>query len=488
MIKKKLNILLLLLLVVLFISLLGTTSFAKDLTDNDIKNFIYNYCIFYGYTNEQAEDYVTAFSNLPNANDNTQLEIDRWKNIANNLYSGQYILYGINNRICLWRYGGTDYNMTRYGPYFYFSYDTYYIYTNSSYLNSWNTVYLLSSPNSLTTTSSPSSITLGKNENQFFFYTDTNVYTNSIIANGSIKYNAGYMMPSNLFNGFYTDDYFDFVLNNQLTQITINGDSVPYYNFNNNSADSFLLGYLALATNYDYSEIFEYRWQNGWKLNKIYTLNSLGSIDSNDIMTVRFYGSALKNDTLYSLTMYSDSDSDFDNITQPFYIGSRNTKIVNGELDLNNTFSGDYYNNYNNDTNTQNIINNINDDSEVNNTLNNFISGDAEDIANKFGFTHYGSEYYDFIYRTIMSIVDVLSEDDDVYFDYSMHGEEPIRIYASSFTTPNGVLKTFLQMFLISCTIFVFYKNIADLFELLSTGNFYEVLDQLKVDRNIFKM
>lgn len=69
-----------------------------------------------------------------------------------------------------------------------------------------------------------------------------------------------------------------------------------------------------------------------------------------------------------------------------------------------------------------------------------------------------------------------------------MHGESPTRIYASDFTTPDGPLKTFLSMFLISCTVFAFYKYIADLIELISTGNILEALQEFKVDRNIFKM
>ena len=333
-------------------------------------------------------------------------------------------------------------------------------------------------------------------------YSDNNV-SGVTFGTGSQLRTRYLLIPTDL-NGKFTDapwqstdiltfDYFEFIVNTDVMSGTakIYGDTsmtdyylVPY------NAYSVRLGSLYESKNLDNIVKRKYRYSQAnrdFELIKEYVSNVNDSnfyLSGDGYLHVYEY---YQPDTT-EFIIFTAKDSVFDQIVVPIYYTTRNTNIVNGYINLDNTFSGDYYNNYNNDQNTQAIINNTNNDSEVDTTLNEFISGDYQDVANKFGFKLFTQEYYDFIYYTVTEIVDVLTESGDVYFDYSMHGETPTRIYASSFTTPNGTLKTFLQMFLISCTVYAFYKYIADLLELISTGNILEALDEFKVDRNIFKM
>lgn len=109
MIKKKLSILLSLSLAVLFISLLGTTSYAKELTLNDVKNFCYNYYLWQ-YPNGST---VNLVNNLNSSE--TEAFLQRFVNSAN-VNQGKYILSGVNGYILYWQY---DTNGSSYTPYYY---------------------------------------------------------------------------------------------------------------------------------------------------------------------------------------------------------------------------------------------------------------------------------------------------------------------------------------------------------------------------------
>lgn len=472
MIKKKLNIFLLPLLVVLFISLLGTISYAKELTLNDVKNFCVNY---YKFQYGENADTTNLINNLNTTT--TENFLQSWVNSAKNS-QGRYILSGVNGYVLYWIYDGNATNLNKYGPY----YNSYNIYINTSYLTRWRQRYSVYDYSNEGWSAYDTQVGLN---NRYFFYTDTNIYTNSTIANGSIKYNAGYMTPSNLFEGPFKDDYFTFLVNSSLNSIEIGGNEVPYYDLQTNQAESFILGQLGLAKNYDYSELFEYRYKYGkWVLNNIRKIDNIGTI-INDLVSVTIKGEWVNSNTLYTLTMYSKPDTDFENFSQPFYITNRNTIISNGALDLDNTFSGDYYNNYNNDTNTEQIINNINNDSEIVDMLNDFTSGD---FAGTLGYEERENPFNTFILAFIYNVCDRLLSEEDVYWDYSMHGEPARRIYASDFTTPETPLKVFIRLSMTFGALYLVYVQLRHYIELINEGNAAKVLHDVDADVYFYKM
>lgn len=479
MIKKIFCLVFLLtLLVTLFLSSFST-SYALTLTENDIRNFCEN--SYKAKVNVNIPS--TVEQNIATA------DFSAWVNaISSN--EGRWAIFYSYGSAYLLVYNGSAANLNTYTMYK----ASNRIYVNTSYLSR-----VIRSCFSFSDGSFNNSSDIYDTSD--FLYTDS-LITNNGRRDGTVVYSAGTYKPnSDIFSGRYTNDYFEFQVNNLLDTVEVVGTEMPIiYNYGN-LAQTFELGTLGLASNYQLTEIIPFRYTtSGWKaqLDSIMTYTNIGSITDNIINVTLTTGNFASN-TIYQCNFYPDADSDFPVLIQPFYVGDRYTKIVNGVLVVDDTFSGDYFNNYNNDTNTDKIVDNnkndsdkivdtLTDDSKVDNILGEFISGDAEDIAEKFGFSLLNRYYYDFIHDTITDIVEVLEAEGDVYFDYSMHGEAPTRIYASDFTTPDGPLKTFLSMFLISCTVFAFYKYIADLIELISTGNILEALQEFKVDRNIFKM
>lgn len=462
-------------LAVLFISLLNTTSYAS-LTAIEIKNFILNsYAYDYStdtYDNDKVTSVLTFLGNHT-SEISTMVQYSEQEDANYIVMHGpdQLTTASLTTNLTIW-ISKTPFWVTN---------NT--LQTQSGKLIARAAIKASNNTFAIYTTGNSAS---GYSNSWVKYYAQGDIYEDSSLEDVRFPYGVH---PSGLLTSpYFVSDYFNFVLNSNLTNITINGDSVPLIDFQGNQANTAILGQLGLAKNFYNAELFQYRYQNGrWKLINVKTYEKIGTTTNNQI-SVTLIGNQYYEDTLYSLQMNPDPDSLFSPYSQPFFVKGSNTVISGGALDLNNTFSGDYYNNYNNDTNTQDIINNTNDMSDVDNSLNEFISGDALDIANKFGFVMFSQEYYDFIYNTIVDIVGVLEETGDVYFDYSMHGESPTRIYSSSFTIPNGTLKNFITMFLISCTVFAFYKYIADILELISTGNILEALSEFKVDRNIFKM
>lgn len=187
MIKKKLNILLLLLLALLFISLLGTTSFARTLTQDEIRNFI---CNSYIFLNDSEPD--TDFINSLN-----QVDFSSWVT-ATETYEGQwYISMSNSYYIDFGYYYGNANNMNLYVPYIYNNG----IGVNTSYLTRKRSRLDIRSFGSVTTFGNNN---VGLNTGNYFFYTDTNLYNNSEKANASILYNAGYMTRESIFDYNFT--------------------------------------------------------------------------------------------------------------------------------------------------------------------------------------------------------------------------------------------------------------------------------------------
>lgn len=126
----------------------------------------------------------------------------------------------------------------------------------------------------------------------------------------------------------------------------------------------------------------------------------------------------------------------------------------------------------------------INDSSEVNNSIDEIFSGDTNYIVNELSYPSLINSNWLVIYNFVEGICDTLSVSGDVYYDVSLHGETPTRIYASQFKTPNGALKTFISMFLVFGTVFLLYIQFKDFIDLLNSGSFIEAVKQIDSDEN----
>lgn len=95
-----------------------------------------------------------------------------------------------------------------------------------------------------------------------------------------------------------------------------------------------------------------------------------------------------------------------------------------------------------------------------------------------------------FIYNLVDGMCDALSASGDVYYDISLHGETPTRIYASAFTTPNNAIKVLCSSFMVFGTLFLIYLQIKNLIDMLNSGDFKNALnflDNSNID-DIYKM
>lgn len=336
MIKKKLSILLSLSLAVLFISLLDTTSYA------------YNYRI----TEEDCDTLINKV--VTSSYDWKSTAKSRLKTMVNNVYNNGWdtCVISLNNQnyfdIAVYGFNASSVTSVK------DSKNVNYMGVNTS--NTTNIRYYCSksgtSMSSISSSTWQNYSTFGSGAQKRSAYL---VVPNDLGADGTLFSGP---WQSNDYLVFSPPDYFTFLLSPSIPTITINGDSVPYFNLNSNTANDFYLGVLGLAENYYDSELFEYRYYQGkWKLNKITKIQDIGEVEQN-LISVTIKGRYLASNTLYSLQMNPDPDSEFAPYSQPFFMKDRHTSITNGALDLENTFSGDYYNNYNNDTNTDKIIDN----------------------------------------------------------------------------------------------------------------------------------
>lgn len=186
-----------------------------------------------------------------------------------------------------------------------------------------------------------------------------------------------------------------------------------------------------------------------------------------------------------------------------FYVADNNTVIVDNVIDPGNSIPNldDYLNkinnldnNLNNNENTDLIIDNINsgdnailDDSQVSTIINDNLGSSGDILANlQFSNYHYSGDLI--VYTLFSNICDVLLDDNDIYFDYSMHGESPTRIYASDFTTPNNQLTMFIRLFLIFIFLYVGFYNIKHIIDLINEGKAPLILVEEDADVVIAKM
>lgn len=216
-------------------------------------------------------------------------------------------------------------------------------------------------------------------------------------------------------------------------------------------------------------------------------------------------------DTLELVTVYPNDLIVASPVQYSFYWKSYQTQISSGdEISPDGTFSNNnYYNDYNNkidnetqntDTdkiianqnqNTQDIINTLDNpevDDEYLGEFNGYFSGDSAAISRKFGFLTFPTDVYNDIYLFLNDLISAIIDDNDVYFDFSLHGETPTRIYSSDIYVPNGVLKSFISVFLVACTVYVIYLKFFNYYELLCSGNISTLINDFDIDKSIFRM
>lgn len=474
MIKKKYFLLLSTLLLIVLLGFCGTC-YAKTVTQNEIRNFIYNAGL---YNNKVWTD--TQLQSLQN------YDFSQWETRIND-YEGRWILSAGNPnwyQIELFCYTGNATNLSNQGVYKYSNQNR--IGVNTSYL----TKYVIGVSIWDNVISWYPSDMYQSN----FMYNDCNIYSNGTIASGTILTAAGTYKPNtSIFDGPFRDSSFEIDINADFRNntATISNDT--------SGTEYFLIPYTAgkirIGNMFDYSNLagvvkrkFRYKQATrSFELVQEYQADTSNleffDISDDTLIVFEYY----QPETTEFITFIPKEGTGFSEFTVPIYYTTDNTRIVNGVIDNGDTFSGDYYNNYNNDTNTDKVIDNVNDDSQVDTILNNFTSGD---LLNAGGYVERENPFRTFILAFVYDVCDILlnPNQEDVYFDYSMHGETPTRIYASSFTTPETPLKVFIRLSMIFGSLFVVYIQFKEVIDLISTGNAAKVLHLGDADVYFYKM
>ena len=238
--------------------------------------------------------------------------------------------------------------------------------------------------------------------------------------------------------------------------------------------------------------------ENGNFVKNIWSSNRYIDIQANSNMTEFNYtlkqASQFKNALLHYYLEYTEDRQNIETINVYCYIADSTTTISNGTIDTTNLSGNDNYLNQfkdlpiiqNNNENTDNIINNLNDNDNVNSIIAGSLS--SGDLLAKLQFQHYSISGDDIVYNLFTNIADVLLDDEDVYFDYSMHGEPPTRIYASAFTTPDNKLTQFIRIFLVFVVMYGIYYNIKHIIDLINEGKAPLILEDEDVDVMLYKM
>lgn len=370
MIKKKLNILLLLLLALLFINLLGTT------------------CLAYSYT-FTSDDCDTIIERFAQSSYQSWFKARLWGRV--NTLQQQYDIVAIDFD----RYSYKDY-------FFIYGFNTSQV-TNVS--NAGNRNYMgvtLSSPGYKYQVSYENSGTnTGSSWNGGQFGTGAQLRTQYLVINNDIgSFYSGPWQSSEVIT-FEEPTNFTYAKSELNGLINLNGSYAfgntaeeilfvynPFSGDEINEADSVITGYLWDADIFDYAIFTTYKYDYATKQFKYsgdtWTTRNIGQIHDN-MYWVEFkasdYGTRLIPDSLLHAEFIPNTN-EFNHIHVDFYVRSPHTDIVDGVLQVDGTFSGDYALIVNSNNNTDKIINNENEKDDFwKNTYNNLFTLDSGDVT-----------------------------------------------------------------------------------------------------------
>ena len=251
----------------------------------------------------------------------------------------------------------------------------------------------------------------GHSYDYYVRYNDLDIYNAS---GNTVVVQAGWH-PSNIDEGIYVDDIWEFTSYNDYGRATINGQSQWTYDV----IDSIYNQPLGTIKDSLYVRKIRYRygtwngttrtyvngaWQTLYDYNRNGTLptyfNGSTTHDSNYVYTTRIdLNTNGQDNNILQLEIISSDPDIHANKSGFYYIRDNHTALINGVIYPNNTFSGDYINEYNQQEQNNNItgtiqdsINNLNDKEEERdqwwrNAFNDLFvlnSGDAQSIINDF--------------------------------------------------------------------------------------------------------
>ena len=464
MIKKKISILLLLLLAVLFIGSFST-SYARNvtLTESDIDKVIEYYVSGTTVINSYKEKLHLKLQAVYDNFDSCTIVVD------NNVNAYVTItLYGYNRNEVVSISNNKNLNYMSLSM----ASNSKHMYTGWQYnLNGGNNIY----QNNLT-----GSITFG---------TGSHLRTTYLCVSTDLG--------NNLFTGPWesTDIIWaeKFVFSPTSTNFdicSIQGLTTPsqVYVYDRSNGHILTIGYLEQFSFLDNITVLRYRYSktNGWFETSSYATDNFNGYNvQDDILTYTIDIDNISSDTLV-LFSFQPNDEQFVNQDFWLYIKSSNTVINNGVIIPDDTFTDNYYNNYNNDTNTDKIVDNntndtdkitdtLTDDSQVDNILGNNFSGD--NLLNNIGYNPIANPFSTIILNTMTNFTDALLGSGSQTLSFTIFNNT-ITISSDDFALPNGELRNFISLICNGFLVYEICKYGFKLYQWINTGRIQNLVNE----------
>lgn len=242
-------------------------------------------------------------------------------------------------------------------------------------------------------------------------------------------------------------------------------------------------------------ELYTEGYQNTFLYDKYYGINNNNLIFDKSSGRISINKNSLLNKQAYNLYLsYTlDSTSTSEDIGDfNYYAYYYNLSISSGDLmspDLNSTVDvsivralTDYFNFNSGDADSLNYV--------LDSNIFNFsLSGDlfSGDIALKMGYKDYfDNDYSSFIYSIYRNVLTLLSEEGtNSHITFSLRGNT-YNIYARDFRVPDGALKSFIRLFLISGYVYLIYLQIHSIILAITILDFNSLLHSFDRDHSFF--
>ena len=346
-----------------------------------------------------------------------------------------------------------------------------------------------------------------------FFLVNSAYNRNFILTNGEIYNSSNLNSPATTIEiiGMAPPTYFEFDMNSyqstQYVDLTFLGDDGLTYNYNDipiyykpNDTSQVYIGTLlntgfTSLTNDNFAVIY---WKNNkWNARSIlsrdlniYAMSSpYLSVTPNNDLTSYEYGQLPRFNVRDCFYFYSIDNNENERAIALWYIGSSHTIISGDKIDP-STFNDypDYddnvksvFNNIDDIDNisaaTEPILDTLTDDEQVSGELAGLISGDATDIASRFGYSPVENPFTTVILDVMTDMTDILLGSGDQTLNFGFGGKNII-VHSSDFVLPTNRITTFLHLLVNGFFIWGIYKYGFTLYQWINSGRLQNLVNE----------
>lgn len=329
-------------------------------------------------------------------------------------------------------------------------------------------------------------------------YNDLPIYNNS--SGTTVVLTSGWH-PSNIDEGVFNSYRFIFTYPNHSSYVTIQNDVEPtnycwistgYQVFLGTLIDSRYTSEIKHnwakwnGSQYVYGHYtWDYEYSKNGDIRNVYKNTIVENNEYNTNFYIDTYNHA--NDILH-IAITPQEGYNFGSYELYYYIYNNYTVVQNGSVIPTSTFTGDYQQQYDTQTTTNEIIENIQqnadnvsdtltDDSQVNNILDDTLSGDK--LINDIGFNFVVNPFENFIKTTLQGFTNALLGEGNVVYHIPLIGTS-ITINSNDFVLPEHPFFDFIHLVLNAFVVYMIAKYGFQLYDWINTGRIQNLLNAEK--------